>query len=640
VQCFADADVNHDGTLTFDEFKEWYLTTPRKFSAPPAVLLTSASAANFVGETEIHGLFHHYDANGDGVLNVSEFANYLTSVFKAMAFKPEFQVHGVSPEEMAESTALMYFDEADVNHDGTISFDEFKLWYSKTSSEIGAVTSAAPASSIAEHGFIDEAEVHGLFYHYDTNGDGLIDIDEFTTYLTSVFKAMAHKPEFQAHDVSPEEMAEATAKQCFDDADKNHDGTLTFDEFRAWYMTSPRDSDGPNVTSTDKGFIREAEVHGLFHHYDTNGDGLIDIGEFKTYLTTVFEALVDQPEFQAHGVSPEEMAEATAKQCFDDADKNHDGTLTFDEFKLWYSSSGVEDQPLSLNEHGVIDETEAHKAFTKFDANHDGVLDLGEFTNYLVAFFEALSETPAFQAYGSTPTRMAEATALQCFEEADKNHDGSLTFDEFKLWFQTSAGNEEDLAELVEEHEPFLHLAQDALWQCASQMGAPSSTSFDAEWWLSAAPTVRASHVASALASGAAVALRRALDESSSVAEDAIIFRELALALVLTGDVAEAVAALDKSLASDASGRDPSGNAGFVWGLKSRLLTALGGSEETALVCLLRVRKSTARNQTPIGSFKVDSSVFGGTFKDECSYVREAVLFGIADECFARRFGR
>jgi len=51
--------------------------------------------------------------------------------------------------------------------------------------------------------------------------------------------------------------------------------------------------------------------------------------------------------------------------------------------------------------------------------------------------FEALSHTPAFQAEDSTPAEMAQATAEQCFEEADDDGDGNLTFDEFRAWLKT-----------------------------------------------------------------------------------------------------------------------------------------------------------------------------------------------------------
>ena len=47
-----------------------------------------------------------------------------------------------------------------------------------------------------------------------------------------MFSALEHTANFQLHNVSPRAMAEATAKQCFEYADVNHDGVLSFDEFK------------------------------------------------------------------------------------------------------------------------------------------------------------------------------------------------------------------------------------------------------------------------------------------------------------------------------------------------------------------------------------------------------------------------
>ena len=40
------------------------------------------------------------------------------------------------------------------------------------------------------------------------------------------------------------------------------------------------------------------------------------------------------------GVSPEELADVTARQAFIEADVDEDGMLTFEEFQGWYSTPG------------------------------------------------------------------------------------------------------------------------------------------------------------------------------------------------------------------------------------------------------------------------------------------------------------
>ena len=41
---------------------------------------------------------------------------------------------------------------------------------------------------------------------------------------------------------------------------------------------------------------------------------------------------------RAIGVEASELAEVTAEQAFKDADLNHDGRLSFEEFQRWYNN--------------------------------------------------------------------------------------------------------------------------------------------------------------------------------------------------------------------------------------------------------------------------------------------------------------
>ena len=83
-----------------------------------------------------------------------------------------------------------------------------------------------------------------LFEEFDENGDGVLDLDEFTLYLTSVFEALRDTPAFKATGATPAQMAGATAEQCFIEADENADGELTFAEFQNWYAADPMGSKG------------------------------------------------------------------------------------------------------------------------------------------------------------------------------------------------------------------------------------------------------------------------------------------------------------------------------------------------------------------------------------------------------------
>jgi Ca2+-binding EF-hand superfamily protein len=83
----------------------------------------------------------------------------------------------------------------------------------------------------------DKAEA--AFALYDYNGDGFISLEEMTRYLASVFKVMFEVQPGTAEQmgVTPDELAAVTANQAFEDADLNHDGRLSFEEFQQWYVT-------------------------------------------------------------------------------------------------------------------------------------------------------------------------------------------------------------------------------------------------------------------------------------------------------------------------------------------------------------------------------------------------------------------
>jgi len=88
---------------------------------------------------------------------------------------------------------------------------------------------------------------------------------------------------------------------------------------------------------------------------------------------------------------------------------------------------------------GTIDEREAFGLFTQFDLDGSGSLDLGEFTSYLESVFVKLQtgEVVKAQAGGaSNPRAMVEATAQQCFADADADKSGALSYPEFKQWFK------------------------------------------------------------------------------------------------------------------------------------------------------------------------------------------------------------
>ena len=105
---------------------------------------------------------------------------------------------------------------------------------------------------------------------YDLNGDGFIDLEEMTSYLTAVFRMLYQLQPGTAEQmgVSMEELGIATGRQAFEDADLNHDGRISFDEFRQFYLAS-----NGITTTAEKGdssadmSLNVAKQLTCLHHY-------------------------------------------------------------------------------------------------------------------------------------------------------------------------------------------------------------------------------------------------------------------------------------------------------------------------------------------------------------------------------------
>uniref|UniRef100_A0A7S2TMM9 EF-hand domain-containing protein n=1 Tax=Lotharella oceanica TaxID=641309 RepID=A0A7S2TMM9_9EUKA len=93
-----------------------------------------------------------------------------------------------------------------------------------------------------------ESNIESAFEMFDKDGDKEISLEEMTLYFQSHFEvAYALDPTFvtrfnasgggtRGRLPTTREIAESTAKLCFSHADKNKDGTVCFEEFKAWFF--------------------------------------------------------------------------------------------------------------------------------------------------------------------------------------------------------------------------------------------------------------------------------------------------------------------------------------------------------------------------------------------------------------------
>ncbi len=276
-----------------------------------------------------------------------------------------------------------------------------------------------------------EESIHEEFDKFDLNGDHMLDVGEFTAYLTSVFQRLKEQKPRMFKDHSPADMASETAGLCFKEADLNNDGVLTFYEFKEWLQPK-------TVTVSPAKAAREQAA------------SVAPISGEAAWRLEAAEAAAAAAAAAEAGALQQKLKEAEANE-------------------------------LTVAPTGAIDEQHARQVFDKYDANGDGVFDLGEFTEYLTSVFEALQphHKAAFRMRALSPRDMAQATAMQCFEEADRNHDGSLSFEEFKAWYSSSSLGAKGSGKPVAEVEGWREKAAAAA--AAAADAASSNTAHNGE---------------------------------------------------------------------------------------------------------------------------------------------------------------
>ncbi|CAE7805013.1 Frq1, partial [Symbiodinium sp. KB8] len=115
-------------------------------------------------DNKVRAAFDLFDKNGDGYITLDEMKTYLNSVFRILYnFQPDLEDSvGASVTELATATAEQCFEEADLNQDSRLSFEEFRRWYNAG----GGGTTQSLLSNATEFATIQEArDIMGLSSH-------------------------------------------------------------------------------------------------------------------------------------------------------------------------------------------------------------------------------------------------------------------------------------------------------------------------------------------------------------------------------------------------------------------------------------------------------------------------------------------
>ena len=415
-QAFSEADLNHDGRLSYAEFTKWYMASNESAERVRNAddfkknwNLERIREETGLGEMPVYYVFSVFadGANANGVLDRDAFDRCVLELVR-----DKTDLNGGAIERMADEL----FDIFDSDGNGFVDFTEL-----------------SSGLSVLCGGNRDD-KVWAAFNLFDTDRDGYISEDEMTLYLTSVFKLLyATKPELQSSlGVSAAELGRVTAHQAFEDADINHDGAISFEEFKHWYaagggltLDDYQRGLGPDLTLS---VVREATGLQDFHVEE---------------VVRRFEDATDR-----YG----RLSRSAFNECFksfvDCDDPNDERLLRLNVvltnlFELFdEDNSGFVDNKELISGLTVLcageRDDKVRVAFSKFDTDGDGFITKDEMCTYLESVFKLLYRTnpESYEHTGVDAKTLAEKTTEKAFEDTDANRDGRLSFEEFTRWYE------------------------------------------------------------------------------------------------------------------------------------------------------------------------------------------------------------
>lgn len=308
----------------------------------------------------------------------------------------------------------------DVNHDGVVDFCEF-------ASGISILAGGSP-----------ESKLRAQFDLYDIDGNGSISLSEMTRFLESVFKVMyACEPQTQEEmQMSPEELADQTARKAFEEADRNQDGSISFDEYVAW--ATREEGTGAvarEATKMAKSFITIQRIRDL-----TN------LGDHSVYEMLELFAAATSDDGTISRAAFMECFKALAGEDLDEDDSDA-LRLVVDRVYDIFAASGVDDDVVDFVEccSGLSVLCEGHKSekvqavFALYDVDETGSLEYDEMCRFLSSVFKiALELMPEKQVPGLSAEELAEVTTADAFKKFGLKKSGRMSFEDFETWSENA----------------------------------------------------------------------------------------------------------------------------------------------------------------------------------------------------------
>eukprot|EP00656_Telonema_subtile_P056734 TRINITY_DN9142_c0_g8_i1.p1 TRINITY_DN9142_c0_g8~~TRINITY_DN9142_c0_g8_i1.p1 ORF type:complete len:1064 (+),score=417.22 TRINITY_DN9142_c0_g8_i1:39-3230(+) len=404
-----EADINDDGTIQFEEFVPVMVDIIQSMQAlEEAAVLDQAEDQEAweaaqkwilegmtVEELEEAALdiFQAYDADKSGSLERAEFLECI----RAMDL-------GVTRKEI-----LFIMAEADTNHDGMISYEEFlpvaieqlvaaahdKLIEAGSGQRTKVLTEhftrkfqeadekgtgmatgklkAAEVRGILSASSLSSVQVETIMAEAHVGGDGMISYNKFARIVSVMagnFWGGMPPQEKGFNQLTNEELA-VYLKQMYTAADVDNSGYLDETEMVALLQNS-----GLNLS--------KSAIHRVMEEADTNDDGMIEYDEFVPLMANLFESMKVIDEAAENQASQQAAAAAATEQLFDDL-------------------------PAAQLDANIL------SMFQAADSDNSGELDRSEFMEAMRQLDFGLSRK--------------EIKSLMSF--IDKNNDGKVSYDEF-----------------------------------------------------------------------------------------------------------------------------------------------------------------------------------------------------------------
>lgn len=147
----------------------------------------------------------------------------------------------------------------------------------------GFITKQELRDSLKNIGIVmDEKDIDDMIKNVDTNGDGLIDLDEFCESFASLF--IKEESDSDSEDSTSSITGDEDLKEAFDVFDGDKDGVITVEELR-FVLSSLGFIEG-NKLEDCKEMIRKV---------DADGDGMVSFDEFKIMMKSGRHRFVSLP---------------------------------------------------------------------------------------------------------------------------------------------------------------------------------------------------------------------------------------------------------------------------------------------------------------------------------------------------------